>query len=236
LRQFKGIMRILLTRPIDDSARTVAALKALGHEALVAPLFEIRSLPHQLPQKPDMLLATSANALRTCEPGEFVAWLDLPFFAVGDATANAAKAFGFSKVISAGANSIALAALIRSQARRGSHLLQLAGKPRRDVAIQALEGDYKLSTVETYETVACSHLPDTIAVALRRKNINAVMHFSPRAATTFMDLVEVAGLVEIATDLRHICISSTARDSRFGNAIIATHPTLGAMLEALSRA
>jgi uroporphyrinogen-III synthase len=227
-------MRILLTRPIDDSARTVTALEKLGHEVLVAPLFEVKPLQHQLPQKPDLLLATSANALRACKPEKFSAWLDLPFFAVGDATANTAHAYGFGNVTSAGANSIALATLIRSTASRGSRIVQLAGKPRSDAAIQALGSDYKLSTIETYETMACGHLPEVISDALKKKTIDAVMHFSPRAATTFIDLVEAADLAEIAVDLRHICISSAARDSRLNVVTIATHPTFDAMLEAIS--
>jgi uroporphyrinogen-III synthase len=229
-------MHILLTRPIEDSQRTVEQLRTLGHKALVAPLFVVTPLKHVLPDKPDMLIATSANAIRFCKAEAFASWLNLPFLTVGDATAKAAKDFGFSHVLSADANSIALAALIKGQAIPGASLLQLAGQPRRDAAIQALRADYQLTTVETYVTVAHRNLPDAIADALRGNMVDVVLHFSPRAAIVFMNLVEAAELNEAASKLKHICISAAAVDPRFLNVTIASQPSLNAMLKAISKA
>jgi uroporphyrinogen-III synthase len=229
-----GLMHILVTRPLEDSQRTVEALIALGHQALVVPLFEIRPLPYALPEKPDCLLATSANALHVCDHAAFAPWGDIPFFSVGEATASAAREFGFLNVISADSDSLGLAALIRKKVALGASVLQLAGKPRRDAAIQALKPDYCVSTVETYETVACSQLPDAIAKALENREIDAVLHFSPRASAVFMDLITEVHLAEKAAELHHICISETARDARLKKVSVAAKPTMKAMLEAIS--
>jgi uroporphyrinogen-III synthase len=226
-------MRILLTRPIEDSQRTVQELTALGHHVLVAPLFEIVHLKHTLPSEIEALLATSANAIRACKASAIAASLNIPFFCVGDATANAARQAGFTQVISAGADSKALAQIVREKLTEGSALLYLAGRPRRDIAIQDLQDQFALETVETYETVASTALPDPIAAAFGRNEIDAVMHFSPRASKVFMDLSEAAGLSRAATAIHHICISKAAVDPRMMRAIFASHPTLKAMVEAI---
>jgi uroporphyrinogen-III synthase len=226
-------MRILLTRPIADSQRTVDKLEALGHHILVAPLFEIVALEHRLTSTVDALLATSANAIRACKAGAIAAYLNIPLFCVGDATAEAARQAGFTQVISAGADSKAVAQIVREKLTKGSALLYLAGRPRRDVLIQELQDEYALETVETYETIASSFLPDPIAAAFGRNEIEAVMHFSPRAAKVFMDLSDAAGLSDAATAIYHICISKAAVDARMTRAIIASHPTLMAMIEAI---
>jgi uroporphyrinogen-III synthase len=226
-------MRILLTRPVEDSQRTVQKLQALGHHVLVAPLFEIAPLEHHLSSEADVLLATSANAIRSCKAHLIAPYVDKPFFSVGDATATAARQAGFTNVISAGADSKALVQIVGEKLSDGISLLYLAGRPRRDELIQELNGRYQLETVETYETPASATLPETIAAALGRNEIDAVMHFSPRAAKVFMDLSDVAGLSHAIALIHHICISKAATDPRMTKAIIASHPTLNGMIEAI---
>src|SRR6478735_8751453 len=91
-------MRILLTRPEADAKRSAARLEALGHEVVLAPLFEIVATRERKPDAPcERLLATSAHAFD-----------DLPALAdhltalrldvVGERTAAAARAIGFSQI------------------------------------------------------------------------------------------------------------------------------------------
>jgi uroporphyrinogen-III synthase len=229
-------MRILITRPLEDSQRTVQKLEALGHHVLVAPLFEIAPLEHHLSSEAEALLATSANAIRACKAHVIEPYLNRLFFSVGDATAASARQAGFTNVISAGADSKALAQIVREKLKQGTSLLYLAGRPRRDELIQELQGRYKLETVETYETLASVTLPEVITTAMAHNDIEAVMHFSPRAAKVFMDLAEDAGLGHATATIHHICISKAAADPRMTRAIIASHPTLNGMIEAITGA
>ena len=59
-------MRILVTRPAADAERTAAALRARGHEAIVAPLLSVEFLSDaELGAGPwAAILVTSANAAR----------------------------------------------------------------------------------------------------------------------------------------------------------------------------
>ncbi len=59
-------MRILLTRPQADAERTAAALRARGHEVIVAPLLDIEIVSDaELGGGPwAAILVTSANAVR----------------------------------------------------------------------------------------------------------------------------------------------------------------------------
>lgn len=82
-------MLVLVTRPREQSADTVEALEALGHEALVDPLLAIRPLdPGPIDFDPaDAVIVTSANAvqaLRAVPPS-------LPIYAVGESTAAAVR-------------------------------------------------------------------------------------------------------------------------------------------------
>ena len=57
-------MRVVVTRPQADSERTAAALEALGHEVLVAPLMRIEPVAVDLAGTWSAIVITSANALQ----------------------------------------------------------------------------------------------------------------------------------------------------------------------------
>jgi uroporphyrinogen-III synthase len=223
-------MRVLVTRPAGDAEATAAALAARGHEAFVAPLFEIRPVPASMEGRFDAVAATSANALRMLDRGAVEPLKPLPLFAVGDATAAAARGLGFSDVRSARGDADDLAQLIAHASPSIGRMLRLAGRDRRDDPFLALPATVAVTTRVTYEAVAVRELPMAAAGMLARGEIDAVLHFSPRAARHFSDLT--ANLPQGRQPL-HVCISAAARDSRFGDARIAAAPTLESLLAAL---
>src|SRR6476619_3033205 len=58
-------MRLLLTRPEPDATRTAEALRARGHEVLVAPLLATLTIAAEFAGPYDGVLITSANAARS---------------------------------------------------------------------------------------------------------------------------------------------------------------------------
>lgn len=90
-------MRIIAIRPEPGLARTLAAGREAGLAVEGVPLFEVRPLPWEPPPPAafDALLIGSANALRHGGPllSDF---RDLPVHAVGEETAQAARAAGFA--------------------------------------------------------------------------------------------------------------------------------------------
>jgi uroporphyrinogen-III synthase len=227
-------MRVLVTRPIEDSARTAKALAERGFEAFCAPLFKRMALPFSWPEKADALLATSTNALRGLGkiPPHMLA---VPLLAVGDATAAAAIHAGFANVRSADGNGEALAALALRTLPEGTQLTYLAGRERRDEAVQTLAASHRVITMEVYEVCAVERVPKDLRLALLAGDLDAVLHFSPRACTLFADLMAEANLTSQSEGLLHICISKAATDPRLPKTRVASRPRLDSMLDALSQ-
>ncbi|EMD83981.1 uroporphyrinogen-III synthase [Pacificimonas flava] len=125
-------MRILVTRPAAQAAATAARLRAAGHEAMIAPLVEVRPVRWTLPQGAfDALVATSANAFLAGMP---VPLPDLPLYAVGKATATAARAAGFTDVRTGpGGGAAPLYRQMEAEGVRSA--LHLAGERVKDAAV-----------------------------------------------------------------------------------------------------
>jgi uroporphyrinogen-III synthase len=126
-------MRALaVLRPEPGNAVTAAAVEARGLVAIRLPLFAVRPIAWTSPGPAgfDALLVTSANALRHGGPG-LAALRHLPVLAVGEATAEAARAAGFTVERTGVADA---AALVAGEPRR---LLHLAGRDR--VAVPGTE-------------------------------------------------------------------------------------------------
>ena len=92
-------MRVLVTRPEPDATRQAERLAARGHEPVLAPLLAIESATDTPPELEgaQALIVTSRNALRAlASHPDLATALQLPLFAVGEATAKAATDLGFT--------------------------------------------------------------------------------------------------------------------------------------------
>jgi len=126
-------VRILLTRPQADAERTAAALRARGHEVIVAPLLDIAIVPNaELGGGPwAAILVTSANAVRAVAGHRRRdALRGVPVFTVGRHTAQDMRAAGFADVTSADGNVTDLENLVAARMTPGARLLYLAGEER----------------------------------------------------------------------------------------------------------
>lgn len=89
--------RVVAIRPEPGLSATVARARDAGLDASGWPMFEVRSLPWDppAPEGIDGLLLGSANALRDAAPA-LAAFAGKPAYAVGSATADAARRAGFT--------------------------------------------------------------------------------------------------------------------------------------------
>jgi len=104
--------RIWVTRASPGAEATADAVRRLGHEAFVGPLLEVRAAgagPVDLAGV-GALAFTSANAVRAF--AKRTPAPDLPAFAVGAATAEAARQSGFGRVTTSDGGVAALAQTI----------------------------------------------------------------------------------------------------------------------------
>ncbi len=93
--------RLLVLRPEPGAIATVERARQLGLEAVSVPLFEIEPVGWEVPTSPafDGLLLTSANAVRHSGP-QLDRLRGLPAYAVGEATAGAAREAGLEVIVS----------------------------------------------------------------------------------------------------------------------------------------
>ena len=202
-------MRVLITRPLPDGERTAAALRATGHEVLLAPLMQVRQVPATLTGNWSAVIITSANALRVLSAAQLAPLLKLPLYAVGDRSAEAAREAGFPEVRSAQGDADALIRLIAERyANEPAPHLYLAGVDRAaDIEAALARKGIKVATIEVYRTMTTGFPPELIA-AIEQRKIDAAFHFSRRSAENFVIGAKTAGLATQALALRHLCLSA----------------------------
>jgi len=205
-------MRLLVTRPQADAAGSAAALRARGHDPIVAPLVRIENLPDaELAGGPwSAILITSANAARAIAVHPRESELRrIPVFAVGAHSAQAMRDVGFTDVTSADGDVGALTTLAAGRAKRGASLLYLAGAERAgDLAGALRDRGLAVHTAVVYRAVLAESLPPQAAAAIVT-GIDGVLHYSRRSAEAYVQAVRRAGLGKLGlTDPVHFCLSA----------------------------
>lgn len=216
---------VLVLRPEPGASATAARAAALGLAATVTPLFTTRAIDWDAPaaDAQDALLVTSANAMRLGGAG-LARLAALPIYAVGAATAAAARAVGFARVIVGDDDAAAI--VMQAQADGVTRLLHLAGAEHR--AVEMAGGT--ISRVIIYEAVAASRLPTPARDALAAGAV-ALVH-SPRAGTLLRTLAEAAG---VAADGIAVAAISASAGQGWRTLAVAERPTDDALLAAAVR-
>jgi uroporphyrinogen-III synthase len=200
------VTRLLILRPQPGADETAARAQALGLEPVVAPLFAVRPLAWELPvERFAALLLTSANGARFGVMAEIA---HLPCYAVGEATAEAARAAGAVHVIGGPSDG---AAAVNMMARAGvKQALHLCGREH----IALAHPQVRITRRVVYAAEPVSDLPGEAAAALDGGAL--VLLHSPRAAALFARLVPQRSAVRIAA------ISQAAADAA-GSGWAAVH-------------
>ena len=203
-------MRLVLTRPQEDSERSAHALRARGHDVLVAPLMRVEMIDADLRPHWGAIVITSANAAAAVSQHKMRDGLTrLPVYAVGKRSADAARAAGFADVTAAGGD---LRDLLRTiSARRPdakAPLLYLAGEDRSgdligDLAVHGIAAELAV----VYRAVTAPFPPELVA-ALKTGNVHGVLHFSKRSADNYIDGASEAKVTKQALGVRHYCLSA----------------------------
>jgi uroporphyrinogen-III synthase len=233
-------VRVLITRPRERAAELARALERRGDTALIEPLLAIEPVGEVAPELHGVqaIVLTSAHAVAALSPAAKA----LPIFAVGDATAAAARAAGCGRVTSAGGAAAELARLIAARCRpSGGALLHLSGEQVSEGLPEPLaEAGFALRRQVVYRAVAADALTPATVEALATRQLDAVLLFSPRTARIFVELIGRQGLREPITRIAAICLSKAVaqpcREIEWGAVHVAARPQLGALLEALEAA
>lgn len=211
-------MRLLVTRPEPDAGREADALIALGHEPVRAPLLEIEFLsgvPLQL-DGAQAVVMTSRNALRALagHPERDRA-LALPLFAVGEATAWAARQLGCHEVTIGPGTGAGLPPIIRREVHPEKGPLVHIGAEKVAFDLKgALEEDgFEMRRAVLYRSHPVDALSDAVVAELKSGRIGGVLLLSPRTARTFARLAQTNGLANDAKGLVCYCLSKAVAEA-----------------------
>jgi uroporphyrinogen-III synthase len=186
--------QVLVLRPQPGASATLEKARAIGLDAVAIPLFEIEAVAWQPPDAGsfDGLLLTSANAVRL--GGEELRSLrGLKVYAVGEATAEAARGAGFDIAASGEAGIDRLLGSIEPDLK----LLHLCGADRREPD----KASQPITRVTVYRAVPIE-APDLSAAG----DGVALIH-SPRAARRFAELASDRNTIAI------VAISDSAAEA-----------------------
>jgi len=181
--------RIWITRTQPGADSTAERVRAMGHEAIIVPLLTVRPVaePEINLRGVGALAFTSANGVRAFadHSGE----RELRVFAVGAATAQAARAAGFRTVLSADGDVEALAEGIASRRGqlRGAVLHPGAAEPAGDLAGALEKHGVEARRLILYETGPVK-LSEAQAATLVQTDA-ALLH-SPRAAKVLASVLK----------------------------------------------
>jgi uroporphyrinogen-III synthase len=180
---------LLVTRPAGAAERTAAAARKAGFAAWCAPLLQAEPLSWAAPEyQPEALLFTSAVAppiVARSEPQLRAR----PAWAVGAATARAARRAGFEVAGVGGGDGSAIVAQAAHAGVRS--LLHLGGADR--AALEVPPG-LRIDHRAIYAMALADRLPQRVVDALGDGRIFATLLFSPRTAGQFARLAADAGL------------------------------------------
>jgi uroporphyrinogen-III synthase len=205
-------VRLLVTRPEPDSARTAALLRGRGHEVLQQALLRIEPVADaELGEGPwAAVLFTSANAVRAvASHRRFGALAGLPAYAVGRRTQAAAVAAGFATVTSADGDVDAVCELVASGFNANGPLLYCAGEDRAgDLAGALRSRGCRVEIASVYRAEMVTGLAPDVCAAFTGDAIDAVLHYSARTASAFVAAATAAGIRDLSIRARHLCLSA----------------------------
>jgi uroporphyrinogen-III synthase len=221
------MMRVAVTRALPEAERTAERIREMGHEALVAPLLTIVPCAYDTNiGGAQALLFTSTNGVRAFSNAGNA--LDIAVLTVGDATAEAARAAGFTNVRSADGDVVALAALAKDAldpaAGKLVHIAgdHIAGDINGVLTAEGFTIDRRLA----YASVAASKLPDAFTQPL-----DLVLFHSARAAEKLTTL-GARNAAQLTCACLSTAVAEAARKAPWRRIIVAPAPREDTLLAA----
>jgi uroporphyrinogen-III synthase len=202
---------------------------------VVAPLLTVRPLPEA------RIDLAGVAALAFTSPNGVAAFAalsperGLPVYAVGEATAAAARAAGFPQTIAGDADATALAQLIvaRGQGLKGPVLHLAPREPAADLAGLLTNAGVPARSVAVYETLAAERLPAPAEKALAAGRLEAVLVHSPKAGRTLARLLAPAEAARLAAFALSPACAEPLAALPFARVLVAEAPNEAALLALL---
>lgn len=220
-------LRVAITRPIGEAHTTADRVRTYGAEPVITPLLELEARSFD----PDVdgaqaLLFTSGNGVAAFAAAS--TRRDIAVLTVGDATADAAGASGFTQIVSADGDARALIDIAaRTLAPSAGKLLHFSGEHIAVDLVGALAArGFAAERRVAYAMRMAATLPDAFT-----QKLDIVLFYSARAAQAFRALGAPG-----AEGMTAACLSQGVADavgSVWGRILVSPAPREDALLVAL---
>lgn len=238
-------MRALITRPWEDAEALSQLLRDRNIDSVIEPMLTIHPKPGETLdiEGVQAILLTSANGARMIARhvcGDNDALLHLPVFAVGKATAAAAREYGFHRIEDADGDVEALAGLAAARLDpKAGTLVHVAGSQvAGDLSAMLETSGFTVHRAVLYETRKPEALSPDLAKMMAAGALDLVLFFSARTVQNFIELVEAADLAPACASITALCLSpavATAaqriKGSGWGGVRVAPRPDFCGVME-----
>lgn len=232
-------MKVLVTRTEPGASETAARLRALGHAPILSPSAEI-----VYGKAPPDLKGVAALAFTSAHGARAFARLsperDLPVFAVGAASAAAARRAGFKEVQSADGDGAALAQAITRAGPLAGDVLHARGADQAFDLVAALNRDgVSARAAILYRAEPAKAFTGEAAAALDAGELEAALIHSAQGASRLIALADRSGRRAALARLRVAAISHAAaapfKAAGHSPIAVAERPGETQLMEALGR-
>lgn len=226
-------MRLLLTRPQEDSEKLAQQLRKHGIDSIISPVLEIKYLDQSLKQvtSTDAIFISSRHAIAQAD--ETIK--HVPLYTVGESTANFARQQGFSDVRMAGGTLAEAAAGLKNNTDIQS-LLYLRGRDISESLI-ALLPHITVNERITYQASAVNSMKPEAFTALKEKNVQGVIFYSARTARIFAQMATESEIKSLLVPLFAFCLSEQIRGSLtkdlWRDVIVAEQPDSDSLIKCI---
>lgn len=220
-------LRVAITRALGDANHTAERVRALGAEPILAPLLTIIPCGYDTNvEDAQALLFTSANGVRAFPDARRLH--AKPILAVGDATAEAARAAGFTDVRSADGDVSSLAMLVKTTLRpEAGRLVHIGG----DHVAGDLVGELRAAGFTAERRVAYAARAVLSAPAELSQTLDIVLFHSTRGAETFVAL-GAPNSAKLTAACMSEAVAQAAGKVRWARIIVSPAPREDALIRA----
>lgn len=209
-------MRVLITRPRENTAFLVNRLKDLGHQVTIDPLIEVIPLTPDLPPLSSFqaVVTTSQQAIRHLST--LTPLRDFPLWCVGSESAKVARDFGFQTIHEAEGSAkdliIKLTEAIDPLSKK--IVLHASGDVIRVDVVEALaKRGISAERIILYKTTEASTFSPETFHALKSNILDAALFYSPRTGRIFQNLCRLSKLEDHCKTLLAICLSDSIKSA-----------------------
>lgn len=221
------MLRAAVTRALPDAEATAARLRALGADAIVAPLLTIVPCGYDTNvEGAQALIFTSAAGVRAFPDAR--SQRARPVLAVGDATAEAARDAGFIDVRSADGDVAKLAALAKANLDPGAgKLIHIGGEHvAGDLSGELVRAGFTVERRTAYAAIVVAALPPSL-----HERLDVVLFHSARAADAMHRLGAPQAQARVAACLSQ-SVAKSAAASGWKRIVVAPAPREDVLLRA----